>query len=214
MHSTWGCTWRRRQQRNKTRNSSTATGWWRWHGCCFIFLSYKFLFQFFKMYSAILQIIILWVVVPNFICWILISPVTVMTVVVHINEAFCPIFIESVSFHIMYEAVGAPTPLCRRSIYNLWKNFFFLILAKVPGRHMFPTMWENQIYLSSIAWKLPNKPVPLKYLPISRPTAAHSSLSGINFSNACKYPLVTSASKWGLVLIPPLGAGWPNQDVE
>ena len=79
--------------------------------------------QYVNMYNAILQIVILWVIVPNFICGILISPITVMTqqpqVVVHINQAFCSVFIESVSFHIMYVAVGAPTPLCRRSIYNL-----------------------------------------------------------------------------------------------
>jgi len=29
------------------------------------------------------------------------------------------LLIESVSSHIMDEAIGAPTPLCRRSIYNL-----------------------------------------------------------------------------------------------
>ena len=94
MPSTCGCTWRQRQQRNKTWKSSTTTGWWGWHGCYFIFLSHNFCFQLFKMYSAILQIIVFWVVVPNFICWILISPITVMTqqpqVVVHINQAFCP----------------------------------------------------------------------------------------------------------------------------
>ena len=39
-------------------------------------------------------------------------------VVVHINQAFCLVFIESVSSHIMNEVVGAPTPLRKRSILH------------------------------------------------------------------------------------------------
>ena len=147
--------WRLNLQRNNSWISSTgtgtrtATGWWDWprvwwwHGyLCFIIIPQKFCFQLFHMYSVVLQIIILWVVVPEFIWLILICSITLMTqqpqVVMHINQAFSSVFIQPVSSHIMYEAVGAPIPLCRRSIHNLWEKFFCQLWQKSHAAICFP----------------------------------------------------------------------------
>ena len=64
-----------------------------------------------------------WIVVPSQICSIILGRITIIgqqrQFVVRINQAFCSIYIQIVSFHILNEVVGAPTPLCRRSVNNL-----------------------------------------------------------------------------------------------
>ena len=51
--------------------------------------------------------------------------------VVHINQALCLIYIQIVSFHILDEVVGAPTPLYR-SIINY---------MKAPSPPIYADMW-------------------------------------------------------------------------
>jgi hypothetical protein len=43
-------------------------------------------------------------------------------VVMHINQAFCPVCIQAVSLYTVDEAIGAPTPLCRRCVNDLRKH--------------------------------------------------------------------------------------------
>jgi hypothetical protein len=40
-------------------------------------------------------------------------------VVMSIDQALFPTYIQSISFDAMDETVGAPTPLCRRSVHHL-----------------------------------------------------------------------------------------------
>jgi hypothetical protein len=43
-------------------------------------------------------------------------------VVMHMNQALCLVYIQVVSLYIVDEAIGAPTPLCRRGVNYLRKH--------------------------------------------------------------------------------------------
>ena len=64
--------------------------------------------------------------VPLFICVILLWLLTVtgqqLQVVTRINQALWSVYIQPVSFYIMNETKGAPTPLCGINFYHLWKH--------------------------------------------------------------------------------------------
>jgi hypothetical protein len=56
-------------------------------------------------------------------------------VVMHINQAFCLVCIQAVSLYTVDEAIGAPTPLCRRGVNDLRNHLhrqFMQVLAGEP----------------------------------------------------------------------------------
>lgn len=83
-------------------------------------ITQKFNLQALQNYGSILQISLLWIVVPSHICSIILCHLIIMgqqpQVIVHINQAFCLVYIQVVSLHVVDEAIGFSTPLCRRSV--------------------------------------------------------------------------------------------------
>jgi hypothetical protein len=89
------------------------TRWWR---LSTIILIQKSILQLLQNQCSILQIVLLWIVVPHLICfiysWILAVMAQQSQVVMHIDQVLCSLYIQPVPSDIVDETVCAPTPLC------------------------------------------------------------------------------------------------------